>query len=68
MPTGPTRIPLHPKRHRVMPRNWSAEPETRVVENMKYRRTRYGQGIPAPPSSMVSNLRQQEMYRRTPLE
>jgi hypothetical protein len=58
-------IPLHPKRHRVMPRNWSAEPERRVVRNLQYR-TKYGQGIPAPTSPMIRNLRQQEEFRRVP--
>ena len=60
-------IPLQPKRRRVMTRNWSREPEQRVLRNLQYR-TRYGQGTPAPASPMVRNLRQQEEFRRLPNE
>lgn len=56
------RVPLHPKRRRVMGRNWAAAPEKRMIRNLKYR-TRYGQGIPAPASMMMQNLREQEDYR-----
>jgi hypothetical protein len=47
-----------------MPRDWTAEPEDRVLGNLKYRRTRYGQGSTAPQSAMARNLRQQEQFRR----
>jgi hypothetical protein len=60
-------VPLHPKRHRVMTRNWAREPEARAQENLQYR-TRYGQGLPRPPSTMLRNMRQQEAFRRTQSE
>lgn len=47
-----------------MPRNWSAEPEQRMINNMMYRRTRYGQGQMAPESNMIRNMRQQEEFHR----
>ena len=50
-----------------MPRNWAAEPEKRVLRNLEYR-TKYGQGIPAPTSPMVKNMRQQQDFRRTHAE
>lgn len=56
-------VPLHPKRHRVMPRNWSAEPENRMVGNLQYRVSRYG-GTP-PPTTMIRGLRQREAFRTT---
>lgn len=56
-------VPLHPKRRRVMGRNWAAEPEKRMLRNLAYR-TKYGQGRPAPSSMMVQNLREQEEERR----
>lgn len=59
-------VPLHPKRHRVMPRNWAAEPEQRMAGNLEYRANRYG-GSP-PPTSMIHGLRQQESFRRTAQE
>jgi hypothetical protein len=55
-------VPLHPKRRRVMGRNWAAEPEKRMLRNLKYR-TKYGLGLPAPSSFMIQNLREQEEYR-----
>lgn len=58
-------VPLHPKRPRVMTRNWSAEPETRIIRNLKTRLTRYGQGAGAPVSNMIKNMRQQETFRDT---
>jgi hypothetical protein len=63
-----TQFPLHPKRRRVMTRNWSAEPEDRVIRGIGYRRTRYGQGSEPPPSTMVRNMRQQEEFRRVQSE
>lgn len=60
-------VPLHPKRHRVMARNWKAEPETRMQRNLMYR-TKYGQGQPAPSSSMLRNLRTQEDARHNQVE
>jgi hypothetical protein len=56
-------VPLHPKRRRVMGRNWAAEPEKRMLRNLRYR-TKYGLGIPAPNSMMVQNLREQEEFRK----
>lgn len=48
-----------------MTRNWSAEPETRIIRNLKTRLTRYGQGAGAPVSNMIKNMRQQETFRDT---
>ena len=48
-----------------MPRNWSAEPEDRMISNLAYRGTRYGGGQTPPSSLMRRNLRQQEADRRT---
>ena len=45
-----------------MGRNWMAAPEKRMIRNLAYR-TRYGQGIPAPSSLMMQNLREQEQDR-----
>jgi hypothetical protein len=59
-------VPLHPQRHRAMPRNWSLEPEHRMISNLSYRTSRYG--AEPPPTSMVSNLRQQQTFRRTAWE
>jgi hypothetical protein len=59
-----TAVPLHPKRRRVMGRNWAAEPEKRMLRNLEYR-TKYGLGLPSPASSMVRGLREQEEFRRT---
>lgn len=61
-------FPLHPKRRRVMPRNWGAEPERRAIRSIDYRRTLYGQGLEPPPSMMQRNMRKQEEFRRGPLE
>lgn len=61
-----TQFPLHPKRRRVMPRKWSAEPENRVISNLAYRRTRYGQGTPPPGAEMAQQMQEQANYRRTP--
>lgn len=58
-------VPLHPQHHRAMSRNWSREPEKRVIENTAYRRMRYGQGNPVPESRMLRNMRQQEQSRRS---
>ena len=63
-----TQFPLHPKRRRVMPRNWAAEPEDRMINNLAYRRTRYGQGLPPPGAEMATQMRQQADYRRTTRE
>lgn len=42
-----------------MGRNWMKAPAERMRRNLAYR-TRYGQGIPAPSSMMLQNLREQE--------
>lgn len=55
-------VPLHPKRRRVMGRNWAQAPEKRMLRNLRYR-TKYGLGLPAPSSMMVRNLREQEEDR-----
>lgn len=60
-------VPLHPKRHLVPPRKWGAEPERRMSEHMIYRRSRYGQGQPVE-STMLRNMRQQQLHRRTTVE
>jgi hypothetical protein len=57
-------FPLHPKRRRVMPRNWSQEPEERSINSLQYRRTRYGQGESAPVSLMQRNMRKQKEFRQ----
>lgn len=57
-------FPLHPKRRRVMPRNWSQEPEERSINSLQYRRTRYGQSQAAPASTMQRNMRKQQEFRR----
>ena len=60
----PQRVPLRPQHRKAMPRDWSAEPEDRVLGSLKYRRTRYGQGQAAPQSTMVRNMRNQSQFRQ----
>jgi hypothetical protein len=55
---------MRPQHHKAMPRDWSAEPEDRILGNLKYRRTRYGQGMTAPQSAMIRNMRSQEQFRQ----